>query len=40
MHYFIGERKAKRTHAFTLPDDLWRGWRDPVTGYQPDRLGV
>jgi hypothetical protein len=20
--------------------DLWRGWRNPVTGYQPARLGL
>ena len=40
MHYAIGEKKARRTSPFTLPDDLWRGWRDPVTGYQPDRLGA
>jgi hypothetical protein len=20
--------------------DLWRGWRNPVTGYQPARLGM
>lgn len=20
--------------------DLWRGWKNPVTGYQPERLGV
>lgn len=21
-------------------DDLWRGWRNPVTGYEPARLGL
>lgn len=42
MHYAIGEQKfeAIRKRIFTLPPDLNRGWRNPETGYQPDRLGV
>ncbi len=25
--------------VFTLPEDLWRGWRNPETGIQPPTLG-
>lgn len=39
MHYCIGDKFPTQERIFTLPDDLWRGWRNPVTGYQPDRLG-
>lgn len=31
--------KADRTPAPEIAD-LWRGWRDPVTGTAPPRLGM
>ena len=38
-YYSIGKELPRRA-GFTLPPDLWRGWRNPVTGYQPAQLGA
>lgn len=41
MQYtFDASKFEQRERIFTLPPDLNRGWRNPVTGYQPDRLGA
>lgn len=26
--------------AFAMPDDLWRGWVNPLNGLVPERLGL
>ena len=39
LHYSIGA-PVRRNGAFALPPDMWRGWRNPVTGYQPAKLGA
>lgn len=39
LHYAIG-KDIYRPGAFKLPPDMWRGWKNPETGYQPARLGA
>ena len=38
-YYSIG-KDIERSNAFILPADMWRGWFNPATGYQPAKLGA
>lgn len=35
-----GKPVVKVKRAFPLPADLWRGWRNPISGIRPAMLGL